>query len=162
MNKSSTLTLIAILSGGALLAGAGNSLAQQPAPGYGPGYGAGAQGAPCPRGGGMGPGRWNGSGDAVASHLDRMAARLNLTEEQKAKLEPILRQRDEMRRAQRQQMRNEVAAILTPEQLAQFERMGPGRSGRMGRGMGPGLGQGMTPTTTSPASVPAPAPVVQP
>lgn len=162
MNKSTTLTLIAILSGGALLAGAGSALAQQPAPGYGPGYGAGAQGAPCPRGGGMGPGRWNGSGDAVVSHLDRMAARLNLTEEQKAKLEPILRQRDEMRRAQRQQMRNEVTAILTPEQLAQFERMGPGRSGRMGRGMGPGVGQGMTPTTTSPASVPAPAPVVQP
>lgn len=156
MNKSTTLTLIAILSGGALLAGAGGALAQQSAPGYGPGYGAGAQGAPCPRGGGKGSGRWNGGGDAVASHLDRMATRLNLTEEQKAKLEPILRQRDEMRRVQRQQMRDEVAAILTPEQLAQFEQMGRGRGGRMGRGMGPGMGQGGGPSATPPAPVAQP------
>lgn len=142
MNKSSTLTLIAILSGGVLLAGVGNSMAQQPAPGYG----ADAQGAPCPRGG-WGRGSWNGPGDAVANRLDRMAWRLNLTEEQKAKLEPILRQRDELRRIQRQQMRDEIAAILTPEQLAEFEQMGPGRGGRMGRGMGPGMGGGMSPGT---------------
>ena len=77
---------------------------------------------------------------APPARLERMAWRLNLTPEQKAKLEPILRQRDEMRTAQRQAMRQEIAGILTPEQLAQFEQMGPGRGGRMGRGMGPGMG----------------------
>jgi Spy/CpxP family protein refolding chaperone len=141
MNKTATLTLIAIISSGALMA-AGSSLAQQAGPAYGSGYGPGAQGAPCPRGGRMGPGGWNGSADPVAARLDRMAWRLNLTDAQKAKLEPILRQRQELRTAQRQQMRNEVAAILTPEQLAQFDQMGPGRGGRMGRAMGPGWNQG--------------------
>jgi Spy/CpxP family protein refolding chaperone len=141
MNKTATLTLIAILSSGALMA-AGNSMAQQAGPGYGPGYGPGAQGFPCPRGGRMGPGAWNTGGDPVTTRLDRMAWRLNLTDAQKAKLEPILRQRQEIRTAQRQQMRHEVAAILTPAQLAQFDQMGPGRGGRMGRGMGPGWATG--------------------
>jgi hypothetical protein len=49
-----------------------------------------------------------------------------LTAEQKAKLEPILRQHEETRAAQRQAMRNEIAAFLTSDQLAQFDRMGPG------------------------------------
>ncbi len=135
MNK----TLIAILSAGALLA-AGTTLAQQAGPG--PGYGPGPQGGPCQRGGGMGRGGWNGDGDRVAAQLDRMAWRLNLTPEQKARLEPIVRQSQELRAAQRQAMRDEMAAVLTPEQLAQWDQMGPGRGGRMGRGFGPGGGQG--------------------
>ena len=90
----------------------------------------------------MGRGGWNDGGDRTANQLERMAWRLNLTPEQRAKLEPILRQRDEMRTVQRQAMRQEIAGILTPEQLAQFEQMGPGRGGWMGPGMGPGMGQG--------------------
>jgi Spy/CpxP family protein refolding chaperone len=105
---------------------------------------------PCPRGMGDGRGRWNNGGDPVAGQLDRMTWRLNLTADQKARLEPILRKRDELRNAQRQAMREEVAAILTPEQITQFERMGPSRGGRMG-GFGPG-----------PGSAPVPAPVTQP
>lgn len=136
MNKTATLTLIAILSSGTLMA-AGSSQAQPAGPGHGPGYGPGAQGTPCPRGG-LGRGGWNSGSDPVAARLDRMGWRLSLSEEQKAKLEPILRQRQELRMAQRQQMRDAVAAILTPEQLAQFDHMGPGRGPRMGRGMGPG------------------------
>ncbi len=134
MNKTklATLTLIGLLT-------AGTALAQQAGPGFGPG----AQGGPCPRGQGMGRGGWNDGGDRAANQLERMAWRLNLTPEQKAKLEPILRQRDEMRTAQRQAMRQEIAGILTPEQLAQFERMGPGRGGPMGPGRGPGMGPGM-------------------
>jgi Spy/CpxP family protein refolding chaperone len=121
MNKTQavTLTLIAMLSAGAFL-DAGSVLAQQADPGS-------TQTPapwPCPRGG-MGRGGWYGAGDRTQAHLERMAWRLNLTEEQKAKLEPILRQRDETRAARRQAMRNEIAAILTPDQVAQFDRMGP-------------------------------------
>ena len=132
MSKTLALTLITILSTGAILA-SGTTLAQ-PAEA--------TQGFPCPRAQGMWPGGGNTTGAAAPSQLDRMAWRLNLTPEQQAKLEPILRQRDELRAAQRQAMRNEIAAILTPEQLALFDQMGPGRGGRMGRGMGPGGGPG--------------------
>lgn len=126
-SKIATLTLVTLLSTGALLA-AGTTFAQQA--------------GPCPWGQGMGRGGWNDGGDRTASQLERMAWRLNLTQEQKAKLEPILRQRDEMRATQRQAMRQEIAAVLTPEQRAQFEQMGPGPGGRMGRGMGRGMGPG--------------------
>lgn len=153
MNKTkiAALTLISLLT-------AGTALAQQAGPGFGPG----AQGGPCPRGQGMGRGAWNDGGDRAANQLERMAWRLNLTAEQKAKLEPILRQRDEMRTAQRQAMRQQIAGILTPEQRAQFEQMGPGRGGRMGRGPGPGRGPGMGQGGGQGWQVPTPADQPQP
>jgi Spy/CpxP family protein refolding chaperone len=122
MNKTqaAALALVAVLSTGAFL-DAGFALAQQTDPGNSPT----PVPWPCPRGG-MGRGGWSAAGDRTQAHLDRMAWRLSLTAEQKAKLEPILRQREETRAAQRQAMRNEIAALLTPDQLAQFDRMGPG------------------------------------
>lgn len=140
---SSTLTarttLFAMLAAAGLAAG--TALAQQP--GYGPGYG------PCARAQGMGPRANWGNGDWVQNRLDRMSQRLNLSPEQKARLEPILRQRQELRTAQQAAMREEISGILTPEQRTQFEQMGPGRGGRMGRGMGYGMGPGWsTPAPT--------------
>jgi Spy/CpxP family protein refolding chaperone len=136
MNSTLTArtTLFAILAAAGLAAG--TAVAQQP--GYGPGYG------PCWRAQGMGRGANWDSGDWVQSRLDRMALRLNLTAEQKAKLEPILRQRQELRATQQAAMRQDIAAILTPEQRAQFEQIGPGRGGWMGRGAGYGAGPGAT------------------
>jgi Spy/CpxP family protein refolding chaperone len=143
MNK----TLIAILSTAILLA-AGTATAQQSGPGPGPGSG------PCTWGQGMGrrggAERWADPDQAVEAQLERMTWRLNLTADQKARLEPILRERQEMRAAQRQAMRDQIAAVLTPEQLAQFDQMGPRRGGRMGAGRGPGMGRG--PGWNAPAS----------
>ena len=135
-------TLFAILTAAGLAAG--TAMAQQP--GYGPGYG------PCGRAQGMGPGANWAKGDWVQNRLDRMSMRLNLSPEQKTRLEPILRQRQELRTAQQAAMRQEIAAILTPEQRAQFEQVGPGRGRWMGRGMGYGAGPGAT--TPVPANQP--------
>jgi len=138
MNKirAATLTLAAILSGAAALQ-AGSVLAQQASPSVGQPPAP----WPCPRGG-MGRGGWAAASDPTQAHLDRMAWRLGLTQEQKTKLEPIVRQQDQVRAAQRQAMRNEIAAILTPEQLAQFDRMGPRSVGAS------------APTTSVPATQP--------
>jgi Spy/CpxP family protein refolding chaperone len=149
---------IAVLAA-ALAAGLGAStaLAQQAGPGTDPTLltaptsAPGFQAGPCPWRQGQGRGGWNGTGDRVASQMDRMAWRLNLTADQKARLEPILRKREELRTAQRQAMRQEIAAILTPEQLTLFEQMGPGR----GRGMGPGAAFGTAVPTPTPPSAPA-------
>jgi Spy/CpxP family protein refolding chaperone len=129
--KIVTLTLVTLLA-------SGSALAQQ----ADPGYGQGPQQGPSPRGQGMDRTGKNDDGERPANQLERMTRRLDLTPEQKAKLEAILRQHEELRAAQREAMRKEVAAILTPEQLAKFEQKGPGRGGRMGRGMGSGGGQG--------------------
>jgi Spy/CpxP family protein refolding chaperone len=148
MNSTLTArtTLFAILTAAGLAAG--TAMAQQPGygPGFGPGYG------PCARAQGMGPGANWGNGDWVQNRLDRMAMRLNLSPEQKTRLEPILRQRQELRTAQQAAMRQDIAAILTPEQRAQFEQVGPGRGRWMTRGMGYGAGPGAT--TTAPANQP--------
>jgi Spy/CpxP family protein refolding chaperone len=147
---TSRTTLVAILAAAGLAAGA--ALAQPPgyAPGTGPGYGPGV--GPCGRAQGMGPrANWD-SGDWVQGRLDRMASRLNLTAEQKARLEPILRQRQELRATQQAAMRQEISAILTPEQRAQFDQLGPGRGGWRGRGMG--YGPGPATTTPVPANQP--------
>jgi hypothetical protein len=99
--------------------------------------------------------------DWVQARLDRMAWRFNLTDEQKAKLKPILEQRQTLRKAQRQAMREQLAQILTPAQLGQWDQMqsrrgwrrsgafgrgpcggGQGFGGGPGRGYGPGMGYG--------------------
>ena len=95
-----------------------------PAPGYGP------------------PAQSTGNTvDWAQGRLDRMAWRLNLTKEQKAKLKPIFEQREALRTAQRQAMRNPLAEVLTPAQLAQWDQTRGQRSGTR-RGRGPCCGQG--------------------
>ena len=150
MNKILTAIVFSTLASAALGAAA-------QAPGYGPGYGPGpgyGQGpwagnpTDCPRGLAVTPGPRNvpaTGGDPVASRLDRLGARLGLSEEQKARLEPILQERQRMREANREAMRNQVSQILTPEQLAQFDQMrarrGKGRrAGGQGYRRGAGLG----------------------
>jgi Spy/CpxP family protein refolding chaperone len=106
--------------------------------GYGPGPGYGPQ-----------PQTTGSTVDWAQGRLDRMAWRLNLTNEQKAKLKPIFEQREALRTAQRQAMRNQLAEVLTPAQLAQWDQTRGQRSGtRRGRGLcggqgfGPGTGYG--------------------
>jgi Spy/CpxP family protein refolding chaperone len=82
--------------------------------------------------------------DWAQARLDRMAWRFNLTDEQKAKLKPIFEQREALRTAQRLAMRNQLAEVLTPAQLAQWDQMRGQRSG-MRRGRGPCTGQGFGP-----------------
>lgn len=124
-------TLTATATGIAVLATT-VALAQPPGYGPGPGYGPAAQTAP---------------GDWAQARLDRMAWRLSLTEEQKARLKPILEERQALRTAQRTAMRNQLAEILTPQQVAQFDQMRGQRGGRRFgagpcRGGGPGFGRG--------------------
>jgi Spy/CpxP family protein refolding chaperone len=107
------------------------ALAQPPGYGPGPGYGPMAQTA-------------GSSGDWAQARLDRMAWRLNLTGEQKAKLKPVFEEREALRTAQRRTMRNQLAELLTPAQLTQWDQMRGQRSGRRG-GRGPCRGQGFGP-----------------
>jgi Spy/CpxP family protein refolding chaperone len=150
MNSTHTArtTLIALLAACGLAAGAAVAQPMGYGPGYGAGYGPGY--GPCWRAQGAGPKANWGNGDWVQSRLDRMAARLNLTPEQKAKLEPILRQRQELRATQQAAMRQDVEAILTPEQRTLYQQMGPGGGRSQGRGFGYGPG------ATTPAPVPQP------
>jgi Spy/CpxP family protein refolding chaperone len=149
MNKT-----LAALALGLLTASASSAFAQPP--GYGPGAGYGpCGGANCPWAQGGAPRGPMNAGDPAQAKVERMAARLNLTPEQKAQIEPIIRERQEMRTAQQNAMREQMARILTPEQIAQFDQMraqrGGGRRGGGGgpcwggAGFGPGAGYGYGP-----------------
>lgn len=158
MNKTIPAIALAVTT-----AAAASAFAQPPGWGQGPDYGpCGGLGANCPRAQGLAPGPQAGpstSEDWATSRVERMAARLDLTAEQKDKLATIFRERQAMRDAQRQAMHDQIAAILTPEQRAQFDRMqgqrgmgrrggGPGWGGPgpgYGRGMGYGRGPGYAP-----------------
>jgi Spy/CpxP family protein refolding chaperone len=132
-------TVLAAAIGIAALAGA-VALAQPTGYGPVPGYSPAAQSA-------------NTNVDRVQARIDRMAWRLNLTDEQKAKLKPIFEERQALRIAQRKAMRDKLAQVLTPEQLTQWEQMrgpkggrrfggGPCRGGKQGFGPGRGYGYG--------------------
>jgi Spy/CpxP family protein refolding chaperone len=89
-----------------------------------------------------------------APNLDMLAKQLELTDEQKTKIKPILEEQakkikdlradtsllQEDRRAKMKAIRDEVAPkmkeILTPEQFAKFEKMGQRRGGPQGGGAG--------------------------
>lgn len=151
-------TLTRILFGIATLSAAA-ALAQGPGVGPGPGYRpCGAPGANCPWAQGGPKGAAQGTTlaiDPVKARMDRMGARLSLSAEQKAQIEPILRERLAMRATQQQAMREQMARILTPDQLVQLDQMrsqggmGRGGGGRCGgwRGFGPGAGYGYGPGT---------------
>ena len=129
-------TVLAVAIGIAALAGA-VALAQPTGYGPGPGNNPAAQTAST-------------DVDRVQARIDRMAWRLNLTDEQKAKLKPIFEERQALRIAQRKAMRDKLAQVLTPEQLTQWEqKRGPkgGRhfGGRPCRGDKQGFGPGVDP-----------------
>lgn len=74
----------------------------------------------------------------VERRLERMREHLELDDAQVDLMRPILERHAEQRRAARQQFRDDLAGVLTPEQLEQFdarvERRGKrGRHGRHGR-----------------------------
>lgn len=69
----------------------------------------------------------------AAVKLERIAFRLNLSEDQKLEVGAILEEAQAERLAQRAATRERIAEVLTPEQRAMFEqRPGPGRAGRWG------------------------------
>jgi len=132
MKKFSTTKRILVASATGIAALAATIALAQPT-GYGPGPGYGP------------PKQSTGSTvDWAQARLDRMTWRLNLTDEQKARLKPIFEQREALRTAQRQAMRNQLAQVLTPAQLAQWDQMRGQRSGTR-RGRGPCGGQGFEP-----------------
>ena len=137
---------------------------------YGPGQGPSGCGmmkpGPGMGGGGRGPG-WGGAGGGIDSHLDRMSAMLGLTPEQQVEIRAILECQQATRQALQQAMREQVDAVLTPEQRAQHSQLmqgGGGPGGRYGGGCGlgrgagpgggPGLGAGVPPANPARASAP--------
>ncbi|MGZ4820430.1 MAG: Spy/CpxP family protein refolding chaperone [Terriglobales bacterium] len=96
------------------------------------------------------------------AHLDHLSSMLNLTDDQKAKIKPILESTDSQAQAIRQdtslspqdrrtKMRDlhektmaQVKDILTPEQQSKLEQMKKEHEG-MGHGKGMGHGAGMGP-----------------
>jgi len=87
--------------------------------------------------------------------LDRMAQQLNLTDAQKQQIAQIRANTALDRQQRREAMRN----VLTPDQQAQWEQMRAQMRNRRGGGQGgpggPGGGQNAAP---APATTPAPAP----
>jgi protein CpxP len=99
--------------------------------------------------------------------LDLLAKQLNLTDDQKAKVKPILEARDkkigelredtslspEERRAKMQSLREEITAqmkaVLTPEQFDKWQQMN-----QRGRRPGPPLGGERAGSTNAPAAQP--------
>jgi Spy/CpxP family protein refolding chaperone len=109
----------------------------------------------------------------AAPTLDQLAQQLNLTDDQKAKVKPILEARDqkmhdlrgdtsltpEDRRAKMKALRDDIItqmkAVLTPEQFEKWQKMPP--VGMRERRNGPPQGGNPPPGTPPPASTPPPA-----
>jgi periplasmic protein CpxP/Spy len=147
MTKARTALAIAILLAVALPV---SMLAQSEAP-------------PAPPQGQMGDhqGRMSGPPNPQ-QHLDHLSRMLNLTDDQKVKVKPILENADTQMKALRQdtslspqdrhaKMRDihenamsQVRSVLTPEQQAKLDQMQKQHEG-MGRGKGMGHGQDMGP-----------------
>jgi Spy/CpxP family protein refolding chaperone len=69
--------------------------------------------------------------DPVAMEMQMMSRRLNLTEDQKAKIQPILQNQQQQIEQIRQSTRDQIKQILTPEQVALLGK-GPGPKGMRG------------------------------
>lgn len=70
-------------------------------------------------------------------NLDRMAQRLNLTDEQQAQIREVMEQQSVRRDAMRTVFQNQVGEILTDEQRAMWEEMRMNRPGRGDRQRAP-------------------------
>lgn len=71
--------------------------------------------------------------DWLERRMERLDERLGLTEEQKPKVEAILREQREKIQAVRQETRKRLKEVLTPEQLEKFERLHEERKKRWHR-----------------------------
>lgn len=86
-----------------------------------------------PKGGALGAAR----GEKTPSQfLDHLTQKLNLTDAQKASIQPILDQARTVKQARREQARTAFRALLTPEQAAKLDALkaqpGPGQFGHRG------------------------------
>jgi len=137
---------IAALAIGIMTTGSMAALAQPPGWGYGPGYGQAPTTAAQPA-----PGFGRGQGlpaQRIAGRVDYLTDRLNLSEDQKAKITGILDEQRAKRMSIRGETHDRIAAVLNDEQRAKFDQMkgsgrGPGMGRGMGKGPGPGFGPGM-------------------
>jgi Spy/CpxP family protein refolding chaperone len=102
--------------------------------------------------------------------LDQLAQQLNLTDDQKAKVKPILEARDQKMRdlrgdtsltpedrrarmkALRDDMTTQMKAVLTPEQFDKWQKMSP--AGMRDRRNGPPPGGNPPPAGTPPPAAP--------
>lgn len=57
------------------------------------------------------------------AHVERLAERLELNDEQQAKVRALFEEQRAQHQAMREQMRGKMAEVLTPEQLAKMEAM---------------------------------------
>ena len=152
MKKTREILVIGLMS-----CAAAGAVAQTANPAYGPGYGqmpAANWQQPTP-GWGRGSGFQGMRGDPaqrIEHRLQRIAVRLNLSEEQRTQIKGVLQEQHAKRTALRTETHERIAALLNEEQRAQFEQMraqrgmGMGRRGpRQGFGRGPGQGAGWGP-----------------
>jgi protein CpxP len=65
--------------------------------------------------------------------VDRLAQKLDLTDQQKTQLKAIFAEQREKRRALREEKRARMQEVLTPEQLTEWDEMRQRRKGRHGR-----------------------------
>ena len=142
MNK--TITAIAI---GLMTAASTAVLAQPPGWGYGPGYQQAPATAARPGPGyGRGPG-WGmpgAAGQSVSGRADYLADQLNLSADQKTRIQGILEEQRAMRAGMRGATHERIAAVLNEEQRAKLDQMRGSGKGRQGSwGGGPGMGRGM-------------------
>ena len=86
----------------------------------------------------------------AARRLERLSEKLDLTAAQQAQVKDImaetgkrLKELEAQKRAVMEAQKTKIEQVLTPEQLAKFKEMKPGRHGKGGfRGKGPRHGQG--------------------
>lgn len=74
------------------------------------------------------------SGGGPGNRFDNMAERLNLTADQKTKVQEIFSDTREQIRTVRQQTDGRLQTVLTPEQWQQFQKLRDERGGRGRRG----------------------------
>ena len=71
-------------------------------------------------GGGKGPEHFGGHG---GNRVERLTKELDLTAEQKTKLEAVFQQEEEKRKALREETHRQMQEFLSPEQMAKFEEL---------------------------------------
>lgn len=63
------------------------------------------------------------SGDRMMRHLDQMAERLDLDEQQRAQMHELMEAHHERMKASREHLHEALMAMLTPEQAAKLDEM---------------------------------------
>ena len=72
---------------------------------------------------GEGEGAGAGNGGKHANRLEKMAKKLDLTDDQKAKLEVIFKEQHAKHKALREETRERMSQVLTAEQMEQMQKM---------------------------------------